>query len=187
MPIQLTIEHLDRLQALLSDTPKKIPLAASRAINRAATTARTEAGRKAREKYYVNHGDVLKTVRIIKATSGDLSASVRSKGKRIPLYAFRVSPKTVQPLRKAPIKAAVKRGSGLKPLGSAFVAHLGSGHSGVFLRAGKERFPIHERYGPAIPQMIAQPSVSQWVEEKAQERLNQRLEHELNRVIEGSD
>jgi hypothetical protein len=187
MPVQITVEHFNRLQDLLHDTPKKIPIVVARAINRAATTARTEAGRKAREKYYVKHGDVLKTIKIRQAYAGNLSASVQSKGKRIPLYAFRVLPKTVQPLRKVPIKAAVKRSEGLKPLGSAFVAHMRSGHMGVFLRAGKHRFPINERFGPAIPQMIAQPLVSQWVEEKAQERLNQRLQHELSRVIEGSD
>ncbi|WP_445506392.1 phage tail protein [Niallia sp. 03190] len=183
--INVSVENLDRIQAVLHETPKKVPVAVSRAINRASSTTKTEAGRKIREKYYVKHGDVLKTFRISKASPGNLHAEINSKGSVIPLYAFRVSPRSVQLRRQTPITAAVKKGAG-GPLGSAFVGRMGSGHAGVFARVGKPRLPINEKYGPSIPQMLGSDSVSQYVEQKTQEKLDERLNHELSRAVEGS-
>jgi hypothetical protein len=181
--IELSIEHMERLEAALSETPEKIPRAASRAINRAAYTARTEAARKAREEYVVRHGEVINTIKIYPANEGDLSASVISKGSVVPLIKFKVSPKTPQPKRKKPLTAMVKRGEG-GPIARAFTAQMKSGYIGVFQRVQKPRLPIRQLYGPSIPQMIGSEKVSQWVEEKAQEKLSERLEHEINRALE---
>lgn len=182
--IELRMEHMERLEAALSETPEKIPRAASRAINRAAYTARTEAARKAREEYIIRHGDVINTINIYPASETDLSATVVSRGSVIPLIKFRVSPKKPQPKRKKPLIAVVKKGEG-GPIARAFTAQMrSSGYIGVFQRVGKSRLPIRQLYGPSVPQMIGSRNVSQWVEEKAQEKLEERLEHEISRVLE---
>ncbi|MCL6456495.1 MAG: phage tail protein [Gorillibacterium sp.] len=181
--IELSIEHMERLEAALQETPEKIPRAAARAINRAAHTARTEAARKARQEYVIRHGDVIKTVKVYPASEADLSASVISKGSVIPLIKFKVNPKTPQPKRRKPLTATVRKGEG-GPIARAFTAQMKSGYIGVFQRAGKPRYPINQLYGPSIPQMIGSRSVSQWVEERAREKLSERLEHEINRALE---
>ncbi|OQP12847.1 phage tail protein [Geobacillus thermoleovorans] len=182
--IELKIEHMERLEAALSETPEKIPRAASRAINRAAYTARTEAARKVREEYIIKHGDVINTIKIYPASESDLSATVVSRGSVIPLIKFKVSPKKPQPKRKKPLTATVKRGEG-GPIARAFTAKMrSSGYIGVFQRVGNPRLPIRQLYGPSVPQMIGSRNVSQWVEEKAQEKLEERLEHEIIRVLE---
>jgi hypothetical protein len=181
--IELSIEHMERLEEALAEIPEKIPRAAARAINRAAYTARTEAARKAREEYVIKHGDVINTIKIYPASEEDLSASVISRGSVIPLIKFKVSPKQPQPKRKKPLTATVKRGEG-GPIARAFTAQMKSGYIGVFQRVGKPRLPIRQLYGPSVPQMLGSRSVSQWVEEKAQETLDKRLEHEISRALE---
>lgn len=181
--IELNVEQMDRLETALADIPEKIPRAAARAINRAAYTARTEAARKVREEYVIKHGDVIKTIKIYPASEDDLAATVISRGTVIPLIKFKVSPQRPQPRRKIPLKATVKRGEG-GPIPRAFTAQMKSGYVGVFERVGKPRLPIRQLYGPSVPQMIGNPSVSEWVEEKALEKLDERLEHEIERALE---
>jgi hypothetical protein len=182
--IEVNLEQIDRLERVLMETPEKVPRVASRAINRAATTARTEAARKVRQEYVVKHGDVIKTIKIKKASAGELFAEVTSKGPLLPLIRFKVNPRKPSPRRKAPLRASVKRGGG-GPIKRAFTAQMASGHTGVYQRVGDKRFPIRQLHGPAVPQMIDNKEVGEWVEEKASERLEERLDHEINRVLEG--
>ena len=182
--INIRAEHIERADALLRHIPGAAPKAMARAINRAAESARTEAARKAREEYYIKHKDIIDTIKLRRATPGDLSAEVVSTGSVIPLTKFRVTPKSPQPKRKAPLIARVKRGAG-GPITGAFVARLSSGHVGVFNRVSKARLPIVQRYGPSVPQMLGSPTVTGWVEQKAAETLEKRLDHEINRVLEG--
>ncbi|MBE3586566.1 MAG: phage tail protein [Thermoanaerobacter sp.] len=182
--IELTVEQMDKAERLLGHIPGAAPKAMANAINRAAEAARTEAARKVRELYYIKHKDVLATMKIYRATPDDLTATVISKGNLIALSKFRITPKQPQPKRKKPVIARVKRGEG-GPIKSAFVARMQSGHVGVFIRVGRSRLPIRELYGPSVPQMLGSPNVTEWVEEKAIERLEQRLEYEINRILEG--
>jgi hypothetical protein len=184
--IEVKAEQLEKAQTLLKHIPDAVPKVLSRAINRAAETARTEAARKVREKYYIGYGDVLKTINIRKASESSPQAIVTSRGHAVPLMAFRVTPNQPQK-RKAPIVVRVKRGGGGPVRGGAFVGRMPSGHLGVFLRAGKRRLPINELFGPPIPEMLGSKDVAEWVEQKAQERLDERLDHEINRELEGYD
>lgn len=182
--IQFTAEQIEKAQEALKFVPEKLPGVLSRAINRAAESARTEAGRKAREQYYIKQRDVVSTIRIRQATPDDLAAIVISRGNLVPLTKFRVTPNRPQPTRKSPIIVRVKKGGG-GPIKHAFVARMRSGHLGVFNRAGKKRLPIMERYGPSVPEMLNSDTVSQYVEAKASEVLEKRLEHEIERVLGG--
>jgi len=184
--IELSASQIEKAELLLQDIPGAAPKAMSNAINRAADTARTEAARKVRENYYIRHSDVLATIKIYRAQPSDLTSKVVSRGHAVNLFKFRVTPNRPQPKRKIPIVVRVKQGEG-GPVKRAFVAKMGSGHVGVFQRAGKRRLPVQELYGPPIPQMLGSPSVTQWVEQKAAERLDERLDHEINRLLERGD
>jgi hypothetical protein len=183
--ITLNDKQIKDVERSLSHIPGAIPKAISRALNRAAETARTEASRKVRDEYIVKNSDILNTMRITKAAPGNLVARVTSSSSSIPLIRFKVTPNAPQPLRKAPIIARVKKNGG-GPVTHAFVAKMGSGYTGVFQRAGKKRFPIKQLYGPSIPTMLGTPLVSAWVEQKAIEALDKRLDHEIDRILEGN-
>lgn len=184
--IELTAEQIDRAERLLERIPGAAPKAMARAINRATESARTEAARKVRALYYITQKDVTSTIKIYKASPSDLSAMVLSRGNLIALTKFRVTPKKPQPKRRREIIVRVKRGGG-GVVKKAFVARMKSGHIGVFKRAGERRYPIDQMYGPSIPEMLGNSSVTGWVEEKARERLDQRLDHEINRLLEGNE
>ncbi|MFY0545457.1 phage tail protein [Brevibacillus sp. H7] len=184
--IELNVEQIDQAERMLGHIPGAAPKAMANAINRAADSARTEAARKVRETYYITHKDVINTIKIYRATSSDPSAMVLSRGSVMALPKFRVTPKRPQPKRKAAVVVRVKRGEG-GPIKKAFVARMKSGHIGVFKRAGKSRFPIDQMYGPSVPQMLGAPRVSAWVEEKAADRLDQRLDHEIKRILEAKE
>lgn len=181
--IEVTADHIERAEQLLKHIPNAAPKALSRAINRAAESARTEAARKVRETYFIPHNAVLSTIKIDKASEGRLMAKVTSRGHATPLINFRVTPKQPQPRRKSPIIVRVKQGQG-GSVKRAFVARMKSGHVGVFERAGKKRTPIRQLFGPPIPEMLGNPTVTDWVEQKAAERLDERLDHEIGRMLE---
>lgn len=162
---------------------KNMPKAFVSAMNRVSTGLRTEAVRKVRETYVIKAGDVRKTIKITKANPARMEMMMVSRGRNIPLIKFRTTPR--QPRSRPPkvLKAQVKKAGGKKPIPGAFVAQMRSGHIGVFERSGKRRLPIRELYGPAVPSMLSEPGVQEHIEQEAQRRMADRLDHEVNRVL----
>lgn len=101
----------------------------------------------------------------------------------LPLYRFNVSP-TI-PIQRATVSAAVLAGNGRTPFQDAFIARMQSGHTGMFERDGSKRLPISEFMGPSTAQMAGNSIVLADVEEKAQEVINKRVEHEITRILNG--
>lgn len=183
--IEITIPQMEKLEEKLKDMPEKIPIVTARAINRAAEQARTQASRSARKEYHIRHRDVLKTIKIKKAYPGHLFAEVRSVGSPIDLTKFKVRPNKPYPVRGRYPIVSVKRGS-RKQISGGFVISMGNGYRNVFTRVGKKRYPIRAHYGPSVPQMLGSKNVSKDVEEKAMQVLEERLDHEINRVLGGN-
>jgi hypothetical protein len=181
--IEVSAEQLERAESLLADFPKAEPRALSSALNRAAEGARTDAVKKARETYVITAGRVRETIGIGKATPDNLIARVKSQGRPRALSYFNVRPKLPGIRRRKPLFAQVQRGGG-GTIKGAFVARLQSGHLGVFNRVGKSSLPIIQRYGPSVPQMIGSETVTEYVELGAQRRLDNRIDHEINRLLQ---
>ncbi|WP_051775873.1 phage tail protein [Paenibacillus tyrfis] len=178
-----TRKELKQATVSLRFVEKNIPKAFSAAMNRVSAGVKTEAAKKVRETYYVKHGDVLKTIKVSKANPAKLEMLLTSRGPSIPLIKFRTTPSTPPARQPKVLKAAVKKEGGKKPIRGAFVVQMGSGHVGVFRRAGKKRLPVDELYGPSIPVMLGEPGVAEHLQEEAQRRMGQRLDHEVNRVL----
>lgn len=162
----------------------KAPVALSRALNRAASNAKTNASRKAREKYNIKSKDINSTINITKSNRGSLRAVVKSSGERIPLIKFKVSPS--QPRPKNPpkvLRVEVKKG-GLKDLVGAFVANINGNK--VFKRTSSARLPIQQLFGPAVPQMLGTSDVKEFIENEAAKMFDQRLDHEIQRILGGN-
>lgn len=190
--IEVRVLNQKQIEKKLGDMKSKAPVVMARAINRAVTAAKTAMGKEASAKYYVASGTVKSTVRLTRASAGNLRGIATSKDARVPLYKFKVSPKTPVRVtgrgRRSPsvYKAAVKKAGGYKPLdGSpkAFVTGFKTGHSGVFERKSSSRLPIKELYSPAVPQMLKSEDVFPEIEKRTNEVLQNRLEHEISRLL----
>ena len=183
--IQIDPKQIERAEILLKDIPNGASKAIVNALNRSVEGARTDAVKKVRERYIIKAKDVRDTIQIKKATYDDLTAIVKASGSPVALSKFKITPSSPpKTRRKKPIIARVTRGGG-GPIPGAFVAKMESGHVGVFERVGKARLPIKQLYGPSVPQMLGHESVTEYVEEQAREKVEKRLEHEINRLLKG--
>ena len=186
--INLTALQLSRAREALQHIPKAAPKAIAAAINRSAESAKTEAGRKAVENYNVLARDVKNTIHIQKASANarQILSVISSSGPRIPLIKFKVRPGGITSRTSPIIKVAVLKGGGVKAMPKAFITKgKSSGIVNVLQRQTKERYPIHIKYGPAIPEMIGAEKVKKFVESRAIEVLDNRLEHEISRILRG--
>lgn len=184
LEITLKAPVLETIKSNLNGYEKKSRQILMRVINRAIVNVQKNSIAAARKRYIVKVSDIKKTLKISKATAVKPTAQLKSIGKRIFLYKFRVSPKMPRPSRPPrAYKAKVLKKSVLKPITGAFVAQMKSGHTGIFQRNNKKRLPINELVGPAVPQMIGNEAVIKKIEQEAQNTINKRLQHELKRMI----
>lgn len=166
----------------LGDFQKQAPAAVARALNRATTNVNSNIKKEARQVYHIKAADIQKTLTRTRATKSRLGSEVRSTGGVIPLDKFKITPKTVNPRRKTPIKAAVKKSGGPKAITGAFMADI----NGVkaFERVSEFRLPIRRLYGPSVPQMLENEQVADEINQLGQKTFDQRLEHEISRILE---
>lgn len=180
--ITIDADKIKEVEEQLGSFRNKAPSAIARALNRAAQNARTNAVKKAREGYQIKASDIRSTIKITSANKNTLGALVKSTGERIPLIKFKVSPKDPRPKNPPKmLKAAVKK-TGLKGVVGAFVADINGNK--VFQRTGKSRLPITQLFGPAVPQMLGSQDVRTFVESEAAKVFDQRLDHEISRILE---
>ncbi len=182
--IEITSETIERVETLLAGIPKGAERAFSNAINRGLSRVKTGAEKRVKEVYTVQSGalSAATNVRIQKASTGDLAGYVSFSGCKIPLFKFKVTPKA--PGIRKEVHAAVKKGGGTA-FEDAFVAQMKSGHIGVFERETKKRFPIEEKMGLSAAQMVGNENIIKPLEEEAQKLVNERLEHEIDRILSG--
>lgn len=162
----------------------KVPVALSRAINRSTSAAKTEAVRQVRSEYTARAGTINETIKVTRANTNNLSAKIESRGSSLRMKEFRVNPKKPSPRRRSPITVEVRRGS-KKTINGAFVQRMPNGSVGVYARTGRSRLPIRQLFGPAVPVMLNNDDVVAAVQSRAEQVLEQRIGHELNRVLGG--
>lgn len=181
--IDITVDQMNMAKLMLGHIPGAMPKALANAINRSAEGARTDAATKAKEEYTITAGRVRETISISKASTSNLNAVVTSRGRPRALSYYKIRPGKATKRRPADgVYAQVKR-SGGGTIAKSFVAKMSSGHVGVFNRTGTSRFPIVQRHGPSVAQMLESKSVSQYVDAGANRRLDDRLSHEINRLL----
>ncbi|MER2126296.1 phage tail protein [Solibacillus sp.] len=178
---RIRITHAEQIEQLFDATPRQANIILWRALNRAATAAQTRASVTVRREYVIKAADVKKRIKIRKATAGNLSAQIRASGPVTPLMKFDVTPTFPDSTQ---VRARVKKG-GRKPIQSGFVVRTGNSHVNVFTRSGRSRLPIKGRYGPSIAQMMGKDEIVEDIQTRAQDVLDKRLEHELDRLLRG--
>ncbi|WP_163538301.1 phage tail protein [Gracilibacillus sp. YIM 98692] len=170
------------VQKRLGEFHKKAPNAIAKALNRAMTNVNSNIKKEIRKEYHIKSRDIASTLsKPARATKNNLYAEVNSKGRPIGIDKFKVSPKTVNPNRKSPIKIAVKK-DGVKKAMGAFIADI----NGIkaFKRTSGSRLPIQRLFGPSVPQMLEDEGIQEEVNQLGQETFDKRLDHEIERILE---
>lgn len=132
----------------------------------------------------------------VSQSSDGIVGSIEYSGGVIPLIKFKVSPNT--PKKKATPSAAVLKASSLTKFArqnNVFVQQMKSGHIGIFERKegeysasrgsgqNKHTEKLKELLSPAVPQMVGNDTVMQTVEDRVNEVINQRIDHEIDRLL----
>ncbi|MDF2891242.1 MAG: hypothetical protein K0R80_1609 [Clostridia bacterium] len=184
-------KQLNRLTIELKGFEKQIPGAVFSALNRTLDHAITQVGRIVPKAYAVKSKDVKNSFSggIKRPTKTDLTASITSKGHTLSLANFPHSPK--QPAtsgKKYKVKATIKKGNGNQTINTnpkPFVASTGAKSDdkvqyNIFRRIGSKRLPIKIIRTLSIPQMIGNEGVGEQIQKIANEKLEERITHEVN-------
>lgn len=135
----------------LGNLKSKAPTVIARALNDTAKRARQRLAQKAQQTYTVKIGGFTSTMKIKRATAGNLDASIDSSGE--PLSITRFSYKTS---RSIGASAEIIKGHGFKTLEEGGIKAFKSAslHGNIFRRYGSPRLPIKKQFGPSVPKMI---------------------------------
>ena len=201
-------ETVDKAKKLLSGVPNGIDRAVKSAINRTATHVRANSTKAIQTRYAISAANIRseENVKIGYRYGNGITATVVFYGKKIPLWRYDgTTPKwpsyaenlvharvhgqwkTVHPGVTA--RAHQLRSTSPGRLGPTFVATMKSGHTGIFWRAGGSTRTggdaIEELMGSSVPQMIGNEEVLQKISKEAAEKFEERLEHEVLRILNG--
>lgn len=182
--IEITSETIERTQTLLADIPKGAERAFSSAINRGLSHTKTQAFKQVKKVYAVKQNalnEATKT-KIQKASTGNIAGYVSFSGVKIPLYKFQVTPK--EPGTGQKVRAGAMKGGGAT-FDSAFIAKMKNGHIGIFERTTSKRLPIEEKMGLSAAQMVQNEVIMDQLSKEAQEKVDERLKHEIDRILNG--
>lgn len=190
--IEITNEQIERVNLLLSGVPNGVEKAMKSVIQRANSTIRTETLKGITSVYTISKQNVRAETTIqmeIMQQSSGIVGTVSFAGYKIPLYRFDVSPK--KPGTGKMVAARMMKNHTKTIWRHAFIAkvqtgHVGTDHTSIFERKKeKKRLPIGEIPGLSTAQMAENTIVLEQVEEKTQEVINKRIEHEISRILNG--
>jgi len=162
------------LEGYLQRFPDRAPGLAADALNRAGTAGRMAMVDRIAQTHFVEESAVKKTVKITTASASRLSVHIRSIGAVLRLGNFNVT----QGLDRL-VHVQILRGGAAKPWRHAFTGRMQNvtkgGKFAVYTRVGKERLPIKQEMGPAIPSMLHKEEDQAHVEFIAQGTFLDRL------------
>lgn len=188
--IEIDPSALTKAEAMLKDIPGAAQKAAKTAIKKTMKGAQQAAIKKVRERYTIKPAYIKPTITTISGENG-MIAGFKSRGRVNDLSYFKHTPASVPKKRPEAGKylfSQVIKGEG-GTIAHAFLARMSSGHVGVFQRMGhgasNESLPIEKMAGPSTPQMLGSPTVSDFVQQNMEERLDVNIDHEINAFLMG--
>jgi len=132
---------------------KALHNAMRRTLNKLLSKSKTVGGRAVRETYNIKSKDLNKSLRLRRANYTKLEAEIRVRGNLMKVYYF-----GARATRRG-VTVRIRKDRGRKLIASAFIQQMRTGHTGVFLRKGKERLPIREVTTISTAQMFEQAAV----------------------------
>lgn len=182
--VEITAEQIQRVELILQNVPKGAERALANAINRGISKAETVSVREIRSTYTVDSPTAHGSIQQKKASVGNIVGSIIYAGSPIPLIKYDVSP-TGKTGHRQRVAARVLKSSGRTSLKYAFNRSFNSGALRTAERIGRSRLPIKVLYGPSLAQMAENEQVLPKAEEEAQKVVDERIEHEIWRLISG--
>lgn len=189
--ILIDTKKIETLTIELKGFEKEIGEATYHALNRTLDQVVTQVGRIIPKEYAIKAKEVKATFAggIKRPTKSNLEASLTSTGHTLSLAHFPHTPSTPSS-KKYKVRATIKKGvrktinSNPKP----FVMSTGAKTSdktqyNIFRREGKQRMPIKVLRTLSIPQMITNEKLTDQIQEFATEKMNERLQHEIERAM----
>ena len=202
-------QSLDRAVRLLAGVSGGVEKAIKNALPRAASHLRSHSGQHIRERYAISQS-ALRTnenVKIRYTYHNGATAEIVFNGRKIPLYRYNgSSPKQPTFNKGRSVKALLTGGwatvnpgiaasghllNGTAPtkFDNAFTAQMKSGHIGIFERTGGASSSgadaIREIMGLSVPQMLGHQDVAEKLSKSASEKFEERMEHEITRLLSG--
>lgn len=188
--VEISAEKMEMVKAILSGVPKGAERAYANAINRGLSRVKTAARKEVQQVYAVQSKAFTEATRTRMQTAGTgaLAGYIIFSGAKIPLYKFKATPK--QPGTGRTVKAGQMKGGSGEVFEHAFIARMKTGHTGIFERKDKQgnetkKYPIKEAMGDSAAQMIGNADVTEALEKEAQRVVDERLEHEIERILNG--
>lgn len=181
--------NMDRVIADLGKQKREVVnVAMPRALNKMIDQVKTGSARGMRDAgYNLKVSDIKKGLKVIRATSTRLVATVRASGRPIPLIGY-----GARPTAKG-VSVSVLHGR--KVITHAFIATMPSGHKGVFIRVGNQHkkvnraggtvwsgLPIKELFGPSVPDGLANKAVQDTLQRLVEEKFPEILRQQLKRI-----
>lgn len=204
--MNIQVQELDgalaHAEKILAGIPGGVEKAARAAAGRTTDYVRKQSSERIRERYAVSKGNIRanENIRVSYSMGGGVSATVIFSGSKLPLYRFDgASPKSPSYQQGRLVPALVSggwrlvhpgtaaaghqlRGTGASKFENGFVAAMGSGHVGIFERAGTS---ISEIMGSSVPQMVGNDEVINKLSEDAGKKFEERMDHEIARILNG--
>ena len=204
-------KSLERAEKLLAGFPGGLDKAVKSAVSRSMSYLRANSATAIQKRYAISTAAIraeenIRT-RYTHTPGSGVSGYVLFSGRKIPLYQYNgaspVQPtqdtgKTINALingqwRKTHpgVTAAGHQLQGTSParFEDAFVARMKSGHVGIFERTGGATSTgndaIKEIMGSSVPQMLGNEDVQQTLVDDTMKKFDERLEHEINAIING--
>lgn len=176
---------IDRVRDLLAGIPHGADKAIGSAIKRAAVSGTAFAAKVIRAEYCIKAADFksyTRSKRKIITEDGSTTVEIEFMGTHIPLLKFdtRVG-------NDGRVVTRVKKSSARVALDKVFLQSVGThGHEGVFERITDKRFPIEEKLGPSVPQMMSyNDDISQAIGDHVRETFDKRIDHEMYAIMNG--
>ena len=195
MPVEIEVDtkSLKRVAVELGEVSKKdVPKAVVSALNRAVDSAATATKREAKQAYEIKEKDLMRKdkrgqppIRKQKATLSNMQAGVFVVGRPKGLFNFKVKKSKG---KKKYISVKIKKGSGYQKLPrKAFILNIpdknGTAVSNVFVRTTDNRYPLKRLATLSVPQMVSTPAALSNIQKTAQETLEKRTAHEIERRL----
>lgn len=180
--IRIKDQHLRRLLA----DDKAIRKATARSLNEILRAAKAQSARDIRGEISLKAGVIKKHIADTKAKPtapvADQKAVLSFSRRGVPLFDYNARPKVMgkSKLTNRPlIGVTVLVKQARKPVPGAFIARMGSGKRGVFVRTTTKRLPIAMKFGPAIGDVASnstmQTSMNRLIEQRYAEVFSRNL------------
>jgi len=147
----LDVRHVDTTIRHFEHLGTRVPLTLAKALNVGLTIAQRSTTQQVLQRVPLKEKTLRGAFQTLPAAPDHLEARLKTRGQRIPLIAY------------LDIRGGLRSGHGLGGRayalgtvpGRGFLAHMPSGHRGVYERTGKSRLPIRELMGPNLIALMA--------------------------------